>query len=166
MSDPERARWNDGWMRTSVVILASVVALAVAGCGSDDGPALSSDQAAAARSVIASAAEDGITLDEDCVNEVAAELSDADAALAAEDDTAELSAEGEALGVQLLDCADEDALVDLFLAQIGAEGVDEDCARDALADFDVAEILRNAGEDTEPPEGFIEALEPCFPTGG
>ena len=153
-------------MRTSVVILTSVFALAVAGCGGDDGPELSSDQAAAAQSVIDAAAEDGVTLDEDCVEEVAAQLSDADAALAAEDDTAVLSPEGEALGVQLLDCADEDAIVDLFLAEIGAEGVDEDCARDALADFDVAEILRNAGEDTEPPDGFIEALEPCFAPGG
>jgi hypothetical protein len=153
-------------MRTSVVILTSVFALAVAGCGGDDGPELSSDQAAAAQSVIDAAAEDGVTLDEDCVEEVAAQLSDADAALAAEDDTAVLSPEGEALGVQLLDCADEDAIVDLFLAEIGAEGVDEDCAREALADFDVAEILRNAGEDTEPPDGFIEALAPCFPSGG
>lgn len=153
-------------MRTSVVILASVFALAVAGCGDDDGPELSSDQATAAQSVIDAAAEDGVTLDEDCVRDVAAQLSDADAALAAEDDTAVLSPEGEALGVQLLDCADEDAIVDLFLAEIGAEGVDEDCAREALADFDVAEILRNAGEDSEPPDGFIEALEPCFPSGG
>jgi hypothetical protein len=153
-------------MRTTVVVLTSVLALAVAACGSDDGPELSSDQAAAAQAVIDSAAEDGVPLDEDCVNEIAAQLSDADAALAAEDDNAELSAEGEALGVQLLDCADDDAIVDLFLAQIGVEGLDEECARDALADFDIAEILRSAGEDPEPPEGFVEALEPCFPTGG
>lgn len=153
-------------MRTSVVIFTSVITLVLAGCGDDGGPELSSDQAAAAQIVIDSAAEDGVTLDENCVEEVAAQLSDADAALAAEDDTAVLSPEGEALGLQLLDCADEDAIVDLFLAEIGAEGVDEECARDALADFDVAEILRNAGEDTAPPEGFIEALEPCFPSGG
>lgn len=154
-------------MRVTVVVLTSLVLLAVAGCGGgDDGPELSSDQAAVARSVIDSAAEDGVPLDEDCVNDVAAQLSDADAALAAEDDTAELSPEGEALGLELLDCADDDAIVDLFLSEIGAEGLDEDCARDALADFDVAEILRSAGENTEPPEGFIEALEPCFPTGG
>jgi len=153
-------------MRTTLVIFTSVIALAVAGCGDDDGPKLSSDQAAAAQSVIDSAAEGGVPLDEDCVNEVAAQLSDADAALAVEDDTAVLSPEGEALGAQLLDCADDDAIVDLFLAEIGAEGLDEDCARDALADFDVAEILRTADEATEPPEGFIEALEPCFPSGG
>lgn len=153
-------------MRATVVLLASVAALAVVGCGSDDGPQLSSDQAAAAQSVIDAAAEDGVPLDEDCVNEVAAQLSDADAALAADDDTAELSPEGEALGIELLGCADDDAIVELFLAEIGAEGLDEECARDALADFDIAEILRSAGENTEPPEGFIEALEPCFPTGG
>ena len=155
-------------MRTNIVIFTAVLAVAVAACGDDgdSGSELSSDQAAAAQVVIDSAAEGGLTLDEDCVNEVAAQLSDADAALAAEDDTAELSAEGEALGVQLINCADDDAIVDLFLAEIGAEGVDEDCARDALADFDVAEILRDAGEDTEPPDGFIEALEPCLASGG
>lgn len=154
-------------MRTTTVIFTSVIALALAACGGgDDGADLTDDQAAAAQSVIESAAEDGVTLDEDCVNEVAARLSDEDAALAAEDDDAELSAEGEALGIELLSCVDDDELVDLFLAEIGAEGVDEECAREALADFDLAEILRTADEGTEPPEGFIEALEPCFPTGG
>ena len=155
-------------MRTNIVIFTAVLAVAVAACGDDgdSGSELSSDQAAAAQVVIDSAAEGGLTLDEDCVNEVAAQLSDADAALAAEDDTAELSAEGEALGVQLINCADDDAIVDLFLAEIGAGGVDENCAREALADFDVAEILRTAGEDSEPPAGFIEALEPCLASGG
>jgi hypothetical protein len=155
-------------MRTTIVILTSVIALTVAGCGDDgdSGTELSSDQAAAARSVIDSAQEEGVALDEDCVNGIAAQLSDADAALAAEDDANELSPEGEALGLELLSCADDDALVDLFLAEIGAEGIDEDCAREALADFDLAEILRTSGETTEPPEGFVEALEPCVASGG
>lgn len=154
-------------MRTSAAILASVLALTLAACGGgDDGVELTDDQAAAAQSVIDSAAEDGVTLEEDCVNEVAAQLSDEDAALAAEDDEAELSAEGEALGIELLNCVDDEQLVDLFLAEIGAEGVDEECAREALADFDLVEILRTADEGTDPPDGFIEALEPCFASGG
>ena len=154
-------------MRTSAAILASVLALTLAACGGgDDGVELTDDQAAAAQSVIDSAAEDGVTLEEDCVNEVAAKLSDEDAALAAEDDEAELSAEGEALGIELLNCVDDEQLVDLFLAEIGAEGVDEECAREALADFDLVEILRTADEGTDPPDGFIEALEPCFAGGG
>jgi hypothetical protein len=147
----------------------AVLGLAVAGCGSDgggDGSTLSDDQSAAARSAIDAAAEDGVTLDEDCVNEVASQLSDEDAALAAADPDAVLSDAGEDLGLELLNCASEEDIIELFLAGIGeTEGIDEDCAREALAEFDIRELITSASAD-EPPAALVQALVPCFPDGG
>ena len=153
-------------MRRTLTIAALAAGLALTACGSDgdSGSDLSEAQASAAQSAIDGAAEDGITLDESCVNDIAAQLSDEDAELAAADGDDELSPEGEALTVSLLTCADEDALIDLFIEGMSEGGptLDEDCAREELQSFDVVEILTAAGEGSDPPQDFIEALTPCF----
>ena len=84
----------------------------------------------------------------------------------AEDD-AELSAEGEALGMELLGCADQEALIDLFIAGIAGSGeaIDEDCARDKLQDVDIAELVASS-EDGDPPSDVIAAIAECADTGG
>lgn len=153
-------------MRRTLTIAALTAGLALNACGSDgdSGSDLSEAQAAAAQSAIDGAAEDGITLDESCVNDIAAQLSDEDAELAAAEGDDALSPEGEALTVSLLTCADEDALVDLFIQGMSESGptLDEDCARDELERFDVVDVLTAAGEGSDPPQDFIDALTPCF----
>jgi hypothetical protein len=126
-------------------------------------------QADAAASVVESAKASGVNLDSDCVEELTAQLSDEDAEklAAAGDGSAELSPEGEALGNDVLNCAPQDELVDLFIAGMSESGedIDEDCARDALADFDVAEIV-SATNGSEPPADLITALVPCLDITG
>lgn len=153
-------------MIRTFTITAIAVGLTLTACGSDGdgGPELSEAQSAAAQSAMSSAAEDGITLDESCVNEIAVQLSDDDAVIAAEEGDADMSPEGEALTVQLLTCADEDEIIDLFIRDLSESGaeLDEDCAREELEAFDVVEILTAAGDGGEPPQDFVEALTPCF----
>jgi hypothetical protein len=124
-------------------------------------------QQQAAELAIAAAGVQGLELDEDCVNEIAAELSDEDAQLivdAGPDGDPALSAEGEALTTQLLTCVDEDALIDLFVAGLeeSGEDFDEDCVRESLEDVDLGAAL---GEDEAPPE-LIQAVTDCVETGG
>jgi hypothetical protein len=153
-------------MRTSVTIIVAVAGLTLGACGSsDDGSDLSDAQAAAAQSVIDAAAEDGVTLDEACVEEIAAQLSEEDAELAAQDGDAELSAAGNALGEQLLECASDEEIIDLFIASIGDENIDADCAREALGEFDMRELMQSAAADGDPPAELIQALVPCLSGG-
>lgn len=153
-------------MRRTFMIATIAAGLALTACGSDgdSGSELSGPQADAARSAIDSAAEDGVELDESCVNEIAGQLSDEDASLAAAESDADLSPAGEALTVELLSCADEDAIVDLFVEELSQSGVplDEDCAREQIEDFDVIELFTAAGEGSEPPQDFVDALTTCF----
>ncbi|HSL74698.1 MAG TPA: hypothetical protein VK853_09525 [Ilumatobacteraceae bacterium] len=147
----------------------AAIGLALSACGGDgDGGAeLSEAQAAAAQSAIDAAADDGVTLDESCVNEVAAQLSEEDAELAAQDGDAMLSDAGESLGIELLACADEDEIIELFLAGLGeTEGLDEDCAREVLEDFDIVGVIGSTQAGEEPPVELIQALVPCFDLGG
>ena len=153
-------------MRRTLTIASIVAGLALSACGSDgdSGPALSGSQEAAAQSVIDAAAEDGIELDEACVNELSAQLTDEDAEVAAAEGDGDLSPAGEALTVQLLSCADEDAIIDLFISELSQTGatLDEDCAREQIERFDVVEVLTAAGGNDEPPQEFIDALTTCF----
>ena len=153
-------------MRTTLALF-TIGVLVLAGCGGDDDSgdngSLSDSQAAAAQRAIDQGDAEGFTLDEGCVNDLAAQLDDADAQLLADagpDENPDLSEEGEQLSDQLLGCVDEDALVDLFIEQIEAEGqqVDDDCVRDALSEFDLADSL----QAEEPPPELIEAVLGCI----
>jgi hypothetical protein len=152
-------------MKKTLAVGMTALALLVASCGSDGGTELTGAQADAAASVVKAAKGGGIDLDEDCVGELTAQLSDEDAEklAAAEDGSADLSPEGEALGDDVLKCAGQDQLVDLFITGMSQSGqnVDEDCAKDALADFDVAEIV-SATNGGDPPADLIAALVPCL----
>ena len=122
---------------------------------SDGGAQLLDDQAAAA---------DGVTLDRACVEPVAAQLSDEDAALTVSDPNTELSPKGEALGLELVTCADDEEIIDLIIVDLVDSGVpvDEDCARDELANFDVQELLATAGAGDDLPPELVTALTPCL----
>jgi hypothetical protein len=149
-------------MKRTAIIVAVAALTAFTACSDDDSSSISGPQADAAQAAIGSAAEGGVTLDEDCVNDVAAQLSDEDAELAAADGDAELSPEGEALTVQLIACADTDELIDSIIGALSDGGApfDEACAREALADIDLTVLAAASGD--EPPAEFVDALTPCF----
>jgi hypothetical protein len=175
-------------MKRTLVLGLAVVGLALTGCGSDDGgdtdgsiPAttaeaaeedgggsgdLTESQAAAAEMAISDAAEGGVDLDESCVNEIAAQLTEADAASIAAEDGTQLSAEGEALGTELLRCAPEDALIDLFVSGLaeGGEEVDEACAREQLEGVDIVDLVTATQTGGSPPIDVVEKLIECFPS--
>ncbi len=152
--------------RSIVAVAGALVLLALSACGgdSDSSSELSDAQSAAASSAIESAAADGVTLDQACVEDVAAQLSEEDAQLAADDPDAELSAAGESLGIELLSCADDGEIVDLFIAGLTESGtpLDEDCARTALEAVDVKEIIAMAGSGDDLPADLVTALTPCL----
>lgn len=155
-------------MRSRGIAALAVGGLLLAACGSDDGGA-GGAQGEAADAAMEAAAAEGFELDEGCVNDLAGDLSDEDAQAivdAGPDGSADLSAEGEALSLELLTCVDSDALVDQFIegmAQSG-EDFDEACAREQLADFDIAELV--ATGDETPPTDLIQAMVQCIDIGG
>ncbi len=152
-------------MKRIVTTAAFAAALAVTACGSDSdsGPELSDSQEAAAESAVESAAEDGVTLDRSCVNDVAAQLSEADAALAAQSGDAELSPEGEALTLGLLQCASDEDLVEFFISNLRDSGgtFDEDCLREELGAIDLQALIVSSAQDEDPPAEFVTAVESC-----
>ncbi len=156
-------------MNKTMALGVAAIALVVASCGSDGGTEVTGARADAATNVVEAAEARGINLDEDCVKELTAQLSDEDAEklAASADGSADLSAEGEALGDDVLTCASQDELVELFISGMSESGqpVDEDCARDALEDFDVAEIV-SATTGGDPPADLIAALVPCLDLTG
>jgi hypothetical protein len=105
-------------------------------------------------------------LDESCVNDVAAQLSDEDAEIIASGGDEEVSAEGAALSLELLTCVDEDALTDMFVDGMSQSGqdFDEDCVREQLENFDVAELV-TASQAGSPPADVIAAMTECISGG-
>jgi hypothetical protein len=135
-----------------------------------DGGSASGPQAEVADAAIASAKEDGIDLDPDCVNELASQLSDEDAQAivdAGPDGDAELSDEGTAIGTQLLGCAGNDQIIDALIVELEKSGqeFDEDCVRDGLQDLDLAELAAGAAGEGGTPEEVINAVFSCFTSG-
>ena len=121
--------------------------LVLAACNSDDGGA-SGVQGEAAQQAIDQAADEGVELDEGCVNDLVKDLSDEDAQAivdAGPDGNPDLSEAGESTTTELLSCIDPDALVDLFVEGMleSGENIDEDCVRDVLEDVDLAATLNS-----------------------
>jgi hypothetical protein len=155
-------------MRKALAIGITAAALLMAGCGSDS----SSDDTAdprtdAAKAVVDAAEAQGFILDEACVNDLTAQLSDDDATkLAAGGGDADLSPEGEALGSKVIQCAAKDSLVELFISGLKGSGqnVDEDCAREKLQDVDIAQVVAST-QSADASKDLIAALAPCFDFG-
>lgn len=123
-------------------------------------------QAEAAQRTIEEAAKGGVALDPACVNQVAAKLSDDDAAAIAAGNDGQISAAGNALSMELIQCADDDALADLFIQGMGQSGqaFDEDCVREKLNGIDIAEAL-TASEGGSPPADLVATMMECFEFG-
>jgi hypothetical protein len=174
-------------MKRTLVLGVAVIGLALTGCGSDDGSGtddsvpvteaeaededatsgdLSDAQAAAAAIAISDAEEGGVALDAACVDDIAGQLSEEDAEKIAAEDGTPLSAAGEALGAELLRCAPDEALVDLFIAGLaeGGEQVDEQCAREQLEGVDIVDLVIATQAGGSPPIDVVEALIECFPS--
>lgn len=155
-------------MRRFIVLLAAGV-LILGACGSESAAQLNPDQAQVVELVLESSGESGLVLDETCVNEVVSRMSDEDAKILAESDLGadvELSAEGEALGEELVTCLDRDEFINALVADLSASGinVDRDCIADALADVELTELFDTTGEG--PPVEVIEALDACEQSAG
>lgn len=153
-------------MKRTAAMTVAIIGLLVTGCGSDSSGGASGAQGEAAKTAIDSAAEQGVDLDEDCVNDVASKLSDEDAEIIAGGGDEKVSAEGEALSLELLGCVDADALTDMFVEGMGQSGqdFDEDCIREQLAKFDVAELV-TASQGGQPPADVIAAMMECIDGG-
>ncbi|MGB0113847.1 MAG: hypothetical protein WBP59_11550, partial [Ilumatobacteraceae bacterium] len=87
-------------MKKTAAITLAIASLLVAGCGSDSDGGLDGPQGDAAKATIEAAADAGVELDEDCVNEVAAKLSDADATIIATNADEDVSDEGIELAME------------------------------------------------------------------
>ena len=184
-------------MKKSIVASLAAGVLVLAACGSDsdgasdttpndsiasaittessDADEASSDgpdgvQGEAAAAFISAATESGITPDEDCVNDLAAQLSDEDAQAIVDsqpDGSPELSAEGTTLTAQLPTCVDNEDLIDAYITQLQATGeeFDEECVRDGLADVNFAE-LATAEDGDAATEEVLGKVMACFPEMG
>ena len=156
-------------MKKSMTAAILVAGLAFAACSDDDGGSGGGNSDAAkevAKQTVEAAKADGLDLDEGCVADIAASLSDEDAAAiidAGPDGDPEISPEGEELSLGILACVDNDQLVEQFIQGMGDAGeeFDEACVREKLEDFDLTEIAQ-AGPDAEPPTEMITAMIECF----
>jgi len=156
-------------MKKSIVASLAVGALVFAACGSDSGSS-SGPQGEAADIAIEAASEEGMTLDEECVNDLTSQLSDEDAEAivdAGADGDPEVSDEGTAIGVQLMSCADSSEIADAFIEQMKASGqeFDEECVREGLDGVDLSTLAGDA-QSGEAPEELINAVFDCFEVGG
>lgn len=158
--------------KMTVMIGVAFASFGLVACGGSDSSSsgLTDDQQAAASLTIQQAKDGGVELDESCVNGVAAQLSDDDAqkiVAAGTDGEADVSEEGDALSLELLNCAGQDAIIDLMVKSLNESGqnFDEDCVRENLADIDMAELATAMGDGDAPPE-FTAALMKCVDVGG
>jgi len=142
-------------------LLAAVLlgAMVAAGCGDSS---LSAEREKVTQLILTESAEQGIVLDEACASEVVSRLPDEDVqALAnAEDpDTVAVSAEGDSIGSELVNCIDPDTFVDALVADLEEKDikVDRDCVRDALEGVDPSAFF-----DAEAPSADVERkLQAC-----
>jgi hypothetical protein len=127
-------------MRKPILGSIAVAAVTLAACGGGG------SQGEVADLLLDSAEQEGFELDRGCVEDVAGKLSDADADKILEagpDSDPVLSAEGEALSNELLDCVDTDSVIDAMIAplvaEMGEENVDIDCIKNAARDLDLSD---------------------------
>jgi hypothetical protein len=101
-------------------LVATTFALAATGlaCGGDDAGGAGGPQARLAAELIGEAGDDGFGVDESCVRDVTARLSDADARRLLDGDEEELSAEGGVVLLDIFECID--------LADLGLDDFDLD----------------------------------------
>ncbi len=163
---------------TKKLVTAAIVAVTLlAACGSDDGGSGSDgggDQTKAADALMKSAEEEDIALDEDCVREVSAKLTDEDAKLILDsidsDGEPTLSDAGEVLKGEIFGCIDASQLVDQMMQEIGDQpGMDKDCVRevlDGLSSDDIASIAQGNGDLSGDVMGQVmQDLVPCMSAG-
>lgn len=118
--------------------------------------------------VVSEAAASGVVVDSACVADIVRKLSDADQQLLVDsigDDMAEptLSAEGEALGTEIIGCADKDGLVDMMMASMGSiPGMDTDCVRSLLEEMDPALLMSLGDESSAGATEFSTQLMACM----
>ncbi len=164
--------------RQTLFAVISALALLGAACGDGDDATSTAPSTAAADSVAASttlvpatsaassaagtiaaevvrqAQEQGLVVDAACVEAVAEQLTGADQQLLidsfAEGNTdPQLSAAGEALGTQIIGCADTSSLVDSMMDSFGSmPGMDTECMRGILEQLDAEQLSRFAQGDT------------------
>lgn len=97
-------------MKRSALSICAAAALtfSAVGCGDDDGGGGSGPQGQVAEQLIDEAEGDGMGVDQDCIREATAELSDSDAQALLDDDEEALSAEGGLALFGMLECIDLD----------------------------------------------------------
>jgi hypothetical protein len=146
------------------ILAAGVAALVFAACGGD------SDQDKVATILLAEAQQDGLNADEDCVKDVASQLSDEDAKKVLEIDESDdiedagLSAEGFSTALGVLNCVDVSSFIDDAIADLKAQGLDfdEQCIRNAFEGVDFSEFTSDGGI----PEELTGSLIDCVDLGG
>lgn len=118
-------------MRKKLFSTLAATVVVVSACGGGGGK-----QGEVADLLIEAADEGGLELDNDCVNDTAAKLSDDDAEKIVEagtDGDPDVSPEAEALFDEIFNCVDTSAFVDSILAEFeGDDSIDADCLREEL----------------------------------
>lgn len=144
--------------RVGLCTVAVLAGLVVSCADGDD----SEPSADAADTFLRAAADDGLVVDETCVDDLADQLSESDARAVIEagpDGTPEdLSDQGVAIVDRLLTCADRAALADVIIADLEELGsdVDGDCVRDVVEQLDLDAVFAGGGDDE-----LFEAVVPC-----
>ncbi len=152
-------------MKKTMLAAGAAAALVFSACGSE-----SSDQDKVAQILLAEAEQDGIEADEDCVKDVAGQLSDDDAqkvlAIDENDDLedAGLSDAGFSTALGVLNCVDVSEFIDEAIAELRNEGVpfDEQCVRDAFEGVDFSQFTADGGI----PDELATAMIGCIDISG
>jgi len=142
-------------MRSRMVGVVALSVLVIAACGGGD----ASPQDEVAELFVDVMDDQGIALDEDCVKDVAQDLSDEDAQAmvdAGSDVDADFSPAATQLAARAASCIDIDSLVDQMVDLLGDDLVDGDCLKDAFEGIDPAVI--DSGE-------FPAEADACFADG-
>jgi len=143
-------------MRTRILGVTVVAAMALVACGSDDDGGSSGPQDEVAVLFADAMEEQDVAIDLDCAKEAASDMSDEDAQAivdAGVDAGADFSPAATEFADKAASCIDIDSLVDQMVDLLGEDLVDGDCLKEALKDVDPAVL--DSGDF--PPEA-----EACF----